>query len=218
MPYAGAAQPHRARSTALIAGIVGRVSAEAVQKTLVLLAFAGLAGVALTAVGAVLQGVGVGRLGSRIARLVDGAELGLAWVVALVATAGSLYFSEVADYIPCELCWFQRIGMYPLVIVLFIAMLRNDRWIWPYALALSVAGLAVSVYHYQLEWFPEQSTICSSTASVPCTVVWFRHWEVGTIPFLAGSAFLAIGCLLVLAALNERRASATDADAAPPAP
>lgn len=203
----GAARP-------VIAGIVGRVSTEAVQKTLVLLAFAGLALVVVTAVGAVLQAFGVGRLAGWIADLVDGAELGLAWVVALVATAGSLYFSEVADYIPCELCWFQRIGMYPLVLVLFIAMLRNDRRIWPYALALSLAGLVVSIYHYQLEWFPEQSTICSTTASVPCTVVWFRHWELGTIPFLAGSAFVIIATLLLLAARNERRAARVAAEAA----
>lgn len=183
------------------------MSKEAVQQVLVLLAFGGLAFVGVTAVGVLLQAVGVGRLGGRIADLVDASELGLSWVVALVATTGSLYFSEVVDYIPCELCWYQRIAMYPLVLVLFLAMLRNDRRIWPYALALSVAGLVVSIYHYQLEWFPEQSTICSKTASVPCTVVWFRHWEVGTIPFLAGSAFLVIITVLLLAARNERRAS-----------
>jgi disulfide bond formation protein DsbB len=182
------------------------MSNEAVEKTLSLIAFLGLAGVVVTWVGILLERVGVGRLGSRVARGVDGAEIGLAWVVAATAMAGSLWFSEVANYIPCVLCWYQRIAMYPLVLLLLVAMLRRERMIAPYALFLSLAGLVVSVYHYQLEWFPKQSSICSTTASVPCHVKWFEHFGVATIPFLAGSAFLMVITLMWLAWRNERAA------------
>jgi disulfide bond formation protein DsbB len=182
------------------------MSNEAVEKSLSLLAFLGLAGVIVTWAGILLERVGVGALGSRIARGVDGAEIGLAWVVAATAMAGSLWFSEVANYIPCVLCWYQRIAMYPLVLLLLVAMLRRERSIAPYALFLALAGLVVSVYHYQLEWFPDQSSICSTTASVPCHVKWFEHFGVATIPFLAGSAFLMVITLMGLAWRNERDA------------
>jgi disulfide bond formation protein DsbB/mono/diheme cytochrome c family protein len=195
------------------------MSNEAVEKSLSLLAFLGLAGVVLTWLGALLQRLGVGQLGSRIAGAVDGAEIGLAWVVAATATAGSLWFSEVANYIPCVLCWYQRIAMYPLVIVLLVAILRRERTIAPYALFLALAGLVVSIYHYQLEWFPDQSSICSTTASVPCHVKWFEHFGFVTIPFLAGSAFLMVITLMAIAWRNERLAQreAVAEDEPPPA-
>lgn len=183
---------------------------KAVEQILSLLAFAGLAGVGVTWLGVLLQRLGVGRLGSRIADTLDGAELGLAWVVALTAVGGSLYFSEVANYIPCLLCWYQRIAMYPMVILLLVGIVRRERVIAPYALVLAAAGLIVSIYHYQLEWFPEQGSICSTTASVPCHIVWFRHFEVATIPFLAGSGFLMIGTLMAIAWRNERLAARAD--------
>jgi disulfide bond formation protein DsbB len=177
----------------------------AVEQILSLLAFAGLAGVGITWVGALLERAGVGRLGSAIAGLVDRAEVGLALVVALTATAGSLYFSESVGYIPCVLCWFQRIAMYPLVPVLLVASIRRERTVAPYVIASAAAGLAVSIYHYQLEWFPDQASVCSTTASVPCSVIWFKHLGISTIPFLAGSAFLMIGTLMAIAWRNERR-------------
>jgi disulfide bond formation protein DsbB len=130
-------------------------------------------------------------------RAVAGRELALATVVAVTATTGSLYFSEVKDFPPCELCWFQRIFMYPLVLVLGIAALRREATVWRYALPLVGVGAAFSVYHYQLELFPEQETgFCA--ASVPCTVRWI--WELGyiSIPVLALTAFLLIGALLLL--------------------
>jgi disulfide bond formation protein DsbB len=126
-------------------------------------------------------------------------ELGLAWIVAATATAGSLYFSEVEDFPPCELCWYQRIFMYPLVLVLGVAALRRATDVAKYVLPLVGVGAAVSVYHYQLELFPEQeSGFC--TASVPCTVRWI--WELGyvSIAMLALTAFALVGALVVLAA------------------
>jgi Disulfide bond formation protein DsbB len=138
---------------------------------------------------------------------VAGRELALAWLVAATATAGSLYFSEVKDFPPCELCWYQRIFMYPLVLVLAVAAVHGERSVARYALPLVGVGAAISVYHYQLELFPEQeSGFC--TASVPCNVRWV--WELGyvSIPLLALTAFLLIGALLLLA----RRSPGAEAD------
>lgn len=120
-------------------------------------------------------------------------EVGL-WAIAAVATgtmAGSLYFSEVAGFAPCELCWYQRIGIYPIAIMSWVALVRRDRRLGPYWIALSAAGLAVSVYHYLLEWFPEwKSSVCS--VDVPCTTVWFRELGFVTLAFMAGSAFVFV--------------------------
>ncbi|NDE79574.1 MAG: disulfide bond formation protein B, partial [Actinobacteria bacterium] len=62
-----------------------------------------------------------------LSRSVHEVSLWLAWLVAAVATAGSLYFSEIADYVPCRLCWFQRVCMYPLAGILLVAAIRRDR-------------------------------------------------------------------------------------------
>ena len=76
----------------------------------------------------------------------------LAWVPALLAMGGSLYFSEIAHFPPCPLCWFQRIAMYPLVLLLGIAAFRRDVGIRTYAIPLAAIGAVVSVYHLLLEW------------------------------------------------------------------
>jgi len=186
------------------------VSTSALERAFVLFALVGLAFVALVVVGRLLEAAGLGRVGSRLADALDGLETAFAWVVALTATSGSLYFSEVADFIPCELCWFQRIAMFPLPVLLLVALIRNERLVAPYVLVVALLGSAVSVYHYQLEWFPQQASICSTTTSVPCTVVWFRVWHVGTMPMLAGTAFLVIATLMAIAWRNERRSAAAD--------
>lgn len=114
------------------------------------------------------------------------------WAIAAVSTGtmlGSLYFSEVAGFVPCELCWYQRIAVYPVAIMSWVALVRRERVLAPYVIALSLAGLCVSVYHYLLEWFPElKSSVCS--VDVPCTTVWFRELGFVTLAFMAGSAFV----------------------------
>ena len=103
---------------------------------------------------------------------------------------GSLYFSEVANFAPCKLCWYQRIAMYSLAVISFVAAVRRDRRIAPYLLVLSSIGLVVSVYHYLVEWFPSlESNVCA--VDVPCTSVWFREFGFVTLSFMAGTAFLA---------------------------
>ena len=84
-------------------------------------------------------------------RAVWGYELWLAFVVSATATAGSLFFSQVAHFVPCELCWYQRICMYPLALLTLLAALANDYRIARYLLPLPVIGAGFSVYHLLVE-------------------------------------------------------------------
>jgi disulfide bond formation protein DsbB len=123
--------------------------------------------------------------------------LGLAWFVAFLATAGSLYFSEMAGYVPCTLCWYQRIAMYPLVVILAIGAARRETAAAVYATALAVIGALIALYHTVLEWVPSlDAGACS--VSAPCTYVWFRIFGLISLPLLALTAFALIIVLLTI--------------------
>ena len=125
--------------------------------------------------------------------------LGLALLVAAVSTAGSLYFSEVAHFTPCRLCWIQRGCMYPLVPILALLLWRPDwRSMRIVAWVLPAAGLVVAGYHILVERFP---TLESATCDPhnPCSLIWVKRFGYLTIPTMAASAFAAILCLLALA-------------------
>lgn len=117
--------------------------------------------------------------------------------VAAIAMAGSLWFSEVADFPPCELCWYQRIAMYPLVVVLGLAAVRRDPGIRPYGLALAGIGLAISTWHNLIETFPGLDT-GSCDAVNPCTIRWVEGLGFWTIPRMAFVAFALILTVLLL--------------------
>ena len=139
--------------------------------------------------------IAVGFAGIR-ARLTPFA-LTAAWAVALLASAGSLYFSEAANYIPCTLCWYQRIAMYPLVLILGIAIVRRDIGIRIYAIPLAAIGAVIAIYHWLIERIPELD-YGACQAGVPCTQKWFEEFGFVTMPFLALVAFgLVITFLLV---------------------
>ena len=133
-----------------------------------------------------------------------GSELWIAWGFALVATAGSLFFSEVSQFIPCRLCWFQRIGMYPLAAILLIAAVRRDtRGGALYGLPLAAFGAVVSIYHIYIEHHPEAET-ASCKIGAPCATKWIDKLGYITIPTLALTAFVAI-IVLLSAALSRSR-------------
>lgn len=131
-----------------------------------------------------------------VSDLLAGQILPLALLVAVVATTGSLYLSEVAHFPPCKLCWFQRIAMYPQVLLLGVAWYRRDEGIRHYALPLAVIGALISTYHIVLERFPslEESSVCDPTN--PCTIKWVEELGFITIPTMALSAFVLIALLL----------------------
>ncbi len=129
----------------------------------------------------------------------------LAWIISLVAVLGSLYFSEIAGYIPCELCWYQRIFMYPLALLLGIASFRGSNEIVPYTLPLSIVGGMISLYHYlqqKVPWLAQQ-TPC--TQGVPCDRAYINWLGFITIPFLALIAFILITVLLWLAWKQKKK-------------
>ena len=124
-------------------------------------------------------------------------SLPLAGLVAAGATAGSLYFSEVADFVPCEMCWYQRIAMYPLAPILAIAAFRGDRQIGNYVLPIAVIGAGISIYHVQLQLFPDQGSSCS--LATPCTAKWVEALGFATIPVMALISFLLVITLTLTA-------------------
>lgn len=128
----------------------------------------------------------------------------LAWISAIIATTGSLYFSEVRHFIPCTLCWYQRIFMYPLVILLGIAFYRNDRGIYKYVLPLSIIGMLISGYHTLLQKIPyiQQFEMC--TTGVPCSKDYLNWLGFITIPLMAFVAFTIITICLVIMKKKEQ--------------
>lgn len=126
---------------------------------------------------------------------VAGNGLSLGWGMALVATGGSLYFSEVAHFIPCELCWYQRIAMYPLVVILGIAAVRGDVGVRRYVAPVAVIGAAISIWHIGVERLPGLPT-GSCSVSAPCDLIWVERFGFVTIPVMALAGFLAILTLL----------------------
>lgn len=132
----------------------------------------------------------------------------LAWLVAITATLGSLYFSEVRAFVPCPLCWYQRVLMYPLVILLGIASFYGDRSVIRYALPLSLLGGAVALYHYLLQKVPGLAPPALCRVGVPCTAEYINLLGFITIPFLALVAFTMISAILGLLALQDRPAEA----------
>lgn len=122
--------------------------------------------------------------------------LGLALLVAAVSTGGSLYYSEVAGFVPCVLCWYQRIAMYPLVAVLGVATLVSDSRAWRYGLPLSLPGLAVAVYHVTIQFRPALD-VGTCSAEAPCTARYVNEFGFVSIPVMAGAGFLLISALLL---------------------
>ncbi|MBB4825259.1 disulfide bond formation protein DsbB [Sporosarcina luteola] len=116
----------------------------------------------------------------------------LSWLTAIIAMAGSLFYSEQMEFIPCTLCWYQRILMYPLVILLGIAFYRNDRGIYKYVLPLSVIGMVTSSYHYALQKIPSLQEFSVCTSGVPCSGQYVNYFGFITIPFMALIGFTMI--------------------------
>lgn len=161
------------------------------------LIFAVLAVVAEAATVACAAAAVTGRWAA-LRRRVGRYTLWAATAVAATCTYGSLYLSEVADYPPCRLCWFQRIAMYPLVPILGIAAVRRDQAIRLYGIVLAALGSIVSIWHLFVERFPNlEGSSCDPMN--PCSIIWFERFGYLTIPAMALSGFLAIIAMLSLA-------------------
>lgn len=114
------------------------------------------------------------------------------WTQSLVATLGSLYFSEILGYIPCNLCWIQRIFMYPIVILSTVALIKRNKDIAYGSVYLSGIGMLISIYHYGLQKIPFLGDATGICGDVPCNLQYINYGGFITIPFLAGTAFIVI--------------------------
>jgi len=126
----------------------------------------------------------------RLVSLLGGQSLWLAWMVAVVATVGSLYYSEAANFEPCSLCWYQRIAMYPLVVILLVGALTRDRFVARYALPLTAAGAVIAVYNYLVQLFPGIEVACSTEVS--CSTIDVEAFGWLTMPLMSLVSFAAI--------------------------
>jgi disulfide bond formation protein DsbB len=187
--------------------------------TIVVLAVLGVigqvlgAGLILVALAAVAGARGPLRA---IRQLLWGYELWFAFVVAAIATGGSLFFSEVAHFVPCELCWYQRICMYPLSILTLFLAYHADHRAARYLLPLPVVGAGVSIYHLLIEnkVIKEPAQCLISAPGSGCGTKWVNEFGYITIPTLALTAFvLLIGCLALAAAGGDEDAATLPADA-----
>lgn len=118
-----------------------------------------------------------------------------AWLISIVATIGSLYFSEIRSFVPCELCWYQRILMYPLSLILGIATFQNDRSVKKYVLPMTIIGWSISLFHYLEQKVPGFAEIKPCANGVPCSAEYINWFGFITIPFLALIAFTLIAIL-----------------------
>jgi len=116
----------------------------------------------------------------------------LSAAIATTCMLGSLYFSEIVNYKPCRLCWYQRGFMYPLAILLIVFTVIKTARIGRIVVPLAAIGAGISLYHWLLERFPDNldSGVCSK--DVPCEFIWFELFGFVTLPFMALTGFLAI--------------------------
>lgn len=128
-----------------------------------------------------------------------------AFLVSLIATGGSLFYSEVAKYEPCKLCWFQRIFMYPQVVLLGMALLKRDKKIADYSIILSSIGALIALYHYNLQLGMSPLIPCSTVGySVSCAQKFVMQFGYITIPMMAFTAFLLIIALMMWQKIKKR--------------
>jgi len=127
----------------------------------------------------------------------------LALAPALTALLGSLYYSEVAGFVPCTLCWYQRILMYPLPLIILIGIIQQDEYLSNYVLPFSLLGIGFSAYHYliQIGIFSQPDTCLGG---IPCGLRYVNYFGFVTIPFMALTAFVLITGVMIVVKWTTR--------------
>lgn len=152
----------------------------------------------------------IGRLRSLVAKVVSLTgrfSLNLIFIIGVFGLFVSLYFSEVMDLPPCDLCWYQRIFFYPIPVIALIGLLRKDKTAISYIFVLALLGLPISIYHHLLkitELFPKETVFCGEAGA--CSELEWELWTGSgiTIPLLATLGFLAV-MIISLVVLRNRR-------------
>jgi disulfide bond formation protein DsbB len=184
------------------------------QDIVIILSVLGVVGQVLIVLGivvGVLALAGVRGPLNAIRNLLWGYELWGAFVVAAVATGGSLFYSQVAHFVPCEFCWFQRLLMYPLSILTLLIAVRGDNRAARYLIPLPVVGAGTSIYHMLIERGVIVEPKACLLSGDGCSTNWIFNHSFGylTIPTLALTAFLLLIGFLVLASTGESEVPAT---------
>lgn len=137
-------------------------------------------------------------LAARLGSAVSHQRAPLTLAVGMVATLGSLYFSEVANYVPCRLCWFQRIAMYPIALVALVALIRRDRGARWYLIPMAGIGLVISGYHYLIERGLLADSGSCLAIGPSCADIWFEEFGFVTLAFMALAGFAAVLALNIV--------------------
>ena len=140
------------------------------------------------------------REGKRIADFLAERAILFAFAIAFTSVASSLFYSEIAGFAPCVLCWWQRIFLYPQAVILFMALLKKDCGARKYALALSGAGFLIALYHTYIQFGGESLAFCP-VGSVSCQILYFVEYGYVTIPTMSLTAF----ALIILLTLFRKR-------------
>lgn len=128
----------------------------------------------------------------------------IAWVLAVASLVGSLYYSEVKNYTPCSLCWYQRILMYPLVFIIAVGILRKDKDLPFYVLPISILGMIVAFYQVLLQAGVISEAIAPCSIGVSCITKYTSYFGFVTIPLMSFSAFTIItACMLIFRKLQK---------------
>lgn len=127
-----------------------------------------------------------------------------AFIVALIAMTGSLTYSELVGYEPCKLCWFQRILMYPQVLILGLALLKKDRKISDYIIPICIFGIATASYHYLLQRGVGSPLICGTNSAQGCSQALFMEFGYITIPMMSLTAFSMILLFMMGMRLHDK--------------
>ncbi|MFY9493402.1 MAG: disulfide bond formation protein B [Minisyncoccia bacterium] len=139
----------------------------------------------------------ISRLAKKDLSFIKNRSLLFSFIIALSAMLGSLFYSKIAGYQPCELCWYQRIFLYPQVFILGLALIKKDFSVVPYIKFLSVIGAIIAGYHYllQLGWLP--SLVCEAVGySVSCSQRFVMNFGYITLPLMSFTAFVLILLLI----------------------
>ncbi len=138
-------------------------------------------------------------------KLIKDNLLYIAWITAVASMVGSLYFGEVLGLVPCSLCWYQRITMYPLVLIIGVAIVKKDRHFYQYALPLSIIGGAIAFYQNLLYYNVIQERLTPCTFGISCTTKYIQLLGFIDIPLLSLLSFILITTtLLIHKKLNKK--------------
>jgi len=129
----------------------------------------------------------------------------LVFLLSLAATLASLFLSEVAKFQPCILCWYQRILMYPQPLLLYTALVRNERVLKPYLLVLNILGALIAIYHYLLQRMPQSLLAPCDTSGISCVKGYKFYMGYMSFPLMSLTLFLLIIIILLLDVKNPKR-------------